>query len=55
MFIADRVETSTSEISKYTGRVKNTVLKALNKFEQLDLIEWIGTGLNDPKRRVTLK
>lgn len=55
MFIADRVETSTSEISKYTGRVKNTVLKALNKFEQLDLIEWIGTGLNDPKRKVTLK
>jgi len=46
---------NTSELIKHTGRSKNTVLKVLKKMEDLELIEWIGTNINDPKKKFRMK
>lgn len=54
-FISDKGQASTSELVKYTGRSKNTVLKVMKKMEDLDLIEWIGTNINDPKKKFRMK
>lgn len=52
MFIADRVETNTSELVKYT---KSTILRVLNKLENEDIIYCYGSNINDPKRKILLK
>lgn len=55
IFIADRFETSTSEIVNYSGRSKSTILRVLNKFEEIGIIGWYGSNSNDPKRKVYIK
>lgn len=54
-YISDKGEAGTTELMKYTGRARNTVLNVLKKLEDLEIIEWIGTNPNDPKRKYTLK
>ena len=54
-FINDRGEASTTELTKYTGRSRNTVLSYLRKLEDLEIIEWIGTSNHDPKKKFILK
>ena len=54
-YISDKGEAGTTELIKYTGRSKNTVLNVLKKLEELQIIEWVGTNINDPKKRYILK
>ena len=54
-FINDRGEANTTELTKYTGRSRNTVLSYLRKLEDLEIIEWIGTSNHDPKKKFILK
>ena len=54
-FINDRSEASTTELTKYTGRSRNTVLSYLRKLEDIEIIEWIGTSNHDPKKKFILK
>lgn len=54
-FINDRNEASTTELTKYTGRSRNTVLSYLRKLENLDIIEWVGTSNHDPKKKFIIK
>lgn len=54
-FINDRGEASTMDLINYTNRSKNTVLKVLKKLEELDIIDWIGTNIYDPKKKFIIK
>lgn len=54
-FINDRGEASTMDLINYTNRSKNTVLKVLKKLEELDIIDWIGTNIYDPKKKFVIK
>lgn len=54
-FINDRSEASTTELTKYTGRSRNTVLNHLKKLEHLEIIEWIGTSNHDPQKKFIIK
>ena len=54
-FINDRNEASTTELTKYTGRSRNTVLSYLRKLENLDIIEWVGTSNHDSKKKFIIK
>ena len=54
-FINDRTEASTSVLTKYTGRSRNTVLSYLRNLENLEIIEWIGTSNHDPKKKFIIK
>ena len=54
-FINDRTEASTTELTKYTGRSRNTVLSYLRNLENLEIIEWIGTSNHDPKKKFIIK
>jgi len=54
-YINDRGEASTTELTKYTGRARNTVLNTLRKLEDLGIIEWIGTNNHDPKKKFIIK
>lgn len=54
-FINDRGEASTMDLINYTNRSKNTVLKVLKKLEELEIIDWIGTNIYDPKKKFIIK
>lgn len=54
-FINDRSQATTTELTKYTGRSRNTVLSYLRKLESLEIIEWIGTSNHDPKKKFIFK
>ena len=54
-FINDRGEASTTELTKYTGRSRNTVLGYLRNLENLEIIQWIGTSNHDPKKKFIIK
>lgn len=54
-YISTKGNVSTSDLIKYTGRTKPTVLRILKEFEKLDLIEWLGINEFDPQKKYRLK
>lgn len=54
-YISNKVYVNTNDLVNYTNRSKPTVLKILKDFENMDLIEWIGTNEYDPKKKYRLK
>lgn len=54
-YIYDRGETTTKDISEFIDRSKRTVIRILNKLEEMDLIEWVGTSSLDPKKVFRIK
>lgn len=54
-YISNKGLVKTSDILSYTGRSKPTIIKILKEFEELDIIEWIGTNVNDPQKKYRLK
>lgn len=45
----------TTDLIKFTNRSKNTVLKILKEFEEMGLIEWVGTNEFDPMKKYRIK
>lgn len=54
-YINDRGEAGTTELVNYTGRSKHTVINVLKKLETLEIIEWVGTNIRDPKKKYVIK
>lgn len=54
-YISNKGYVNTNDLVNYTHRSKPTVLKILKDFENMDLIEWIGTNEYDPKKKYRLK
>lgn len=50
-----RVQLSTKEIVELVGRPRNTVVKIINKLLKMDILEWIGTSITDPKKVYQIK
>lgn len=54
-FIYDKGNVTTKEIEYYINRSRPTANRILNKLEEKDLIEWIGSSKTDPKRFYRIK
>lgn len=54
-YISDKGEVGTTDLIKFTGRSRNTVLNVLKRLEEFQVIEWIGTNTKDPKKKYILK
>ncbi|MBR0351515.1 MAG: winged helix-turn-helix transcriptional regulator [Clostridia bacterium] len=54
-YIHDKGEASTKDISEFIDRSKRTAIRILNKLEDIDLIEWVGTSPQDPKKIFRVK
>lgn len=54
-YISTKGTVGTSDLIKYTNRSKNTILKILKEFENMDLIEWVGTNEFDPMKKYRIK
>lgn len=54
-YIYDRGEVSTKDITEYIDRSRRTAIRILNKLEEINLIEWIGTSPQDPKKIFRVK
>lgn len=54
-FIYDKGMVSTSQVENYIDRSRPTALRLLNKLENQELIEWIGSSTTDPKRKYRIK
>lgn len=54
-YISNKGYVNTNDLVNYTNRSKPTVLKILKDFENMHLIEWIGTNEYDPKKKYRLK
>lgn len=54
-YISNKGYVNTNDLINYTNRSKPTILKILKDFENMDLIEWIGTNEYDPKKKYRLK
>lgn len=54
-YIHDKGEASTKDISEFIDRSKRTAIRILNKLEDIDLIEWVGTSPQDPKKVFRVK
>lgn len=54
-YISTKGTIGTSDLIKYTNRSKNTILKILKEFENMDLIEWVGTNEFDPMKKYRIK
>lgn len=49
-YIYDKGEVSTKDISEFIDRSKRTAIRILNKLDEMNLIEWVGTSPLDPKK-----
>lgn len=54
-YINDRGGAGTIDLMNYTGRSKNTIIAMLKKLEDLEILEWIGTNIYDPKKKYIIK
>lgn len=54
-YIYDKGEVSTKDISEFIDRSKRTAIRIINKLEDSDLIEWVGTSPQDPKKIFRIK
>ena len=54
-YIYDKGEVSTKDITEYIDRSRRTAIRILNKLEEINLIEWIGTSPQDPKKIFRIK
>ena len=54
-YIYDKGEVSTKDITEYIDRSRRTAIRILNKLEEINLIEWIGTYPQDPKKIFRIK
>lgn len=54
-YINDRGGAGTIDLMNYTGRSKNTVIGILKKLEDLEILEWVGTNIYDPKKKYIIK
>ena len=54
-YIYDKGEVSNKEICEYIDRTRRTTIRILNKLEEKELIEWIGTSVSDPKKVYIVK
>ena len=54
-YIYDKGEVSNKEICEYIDRTRRTTIRILNRLEEKNLIEWIGTSVSDPKKVYTVK
>ena len=54
-YIYDKGEVSTKDISEFIDRSKRTAIRIINKLEDSDLIEWVGTSPQDPKKIFRVK
>ena len=53
--VFDKVNVSTSEISEIVARDRKTVQRILKKLETMELIEWVGSSIKDPKKYYRIK
>lgn len=53
--VFDKVNVSTSEISELVERDRKTVQRILKKLETLELVEWVGSSIKDPKKYYRIK
>lgn len=54
-YIYDKGEVTNKEICEYIDRTRRTTIRILNRLEEKNLIEWIGTSVSDPKKVYTVK
>lgn len=54
-YISTKGVAGTTDLIKYTNRSKNTILKILKEFEDIELIEWVGTNEYDPMKKYRIK
>ena len=54
-YIYDKGEVSTKDISEFIERSKRTAIRILNKLNEMNLIEWVGTSPLDPKKVFRIK
>ena len=53
--VFDKVNVSTSEIAELVERDRKTVQRILKKLETLELVEWVGSSIRDPKKYYRIK
>lgn len=54
-YISTKGTVGTTDLMKYTNRSKSTIIRMLKEFEDMNLIEWIGTNEFDPKKKYRIK
>ena len=53
--VFDKVNVSTSEIAELVESDRKTVQRILKKLETLELVEWVGSSIRDPKKYYRIK